>query len=125
MKKTILLATGFLLLLAVSCTDKEGGNKAVIQQNTTSPADEMVEKTVRYVAEDGTSTLVTFKDSEAQHSISIKSNNATISAVQKSKTENGAIYEDHDFVIESKNDSIIITQGDNIIELRKARESKN
>ena len=138
MKKILLIAGGSLLLLNFSCNKTSEGNKNVIKQENVTPEplpadslgmientaegdDEIIENTVRYVAEDGSSALVTFKNSDTHHSISIRSNNKTISAPQKEALAKGAIYGDHDFEIASQNDSIIITQGDNVIKLKKAR----
>ena len=138
MKKILLIAGGSLLLLTFSCNKTSEENKNVIKQENVTPEpltadslgttentaegdDEIIENTVRYVAEDGSSALVTFKNSDTHHSISIRSNNKTISAPQKEALAKGAIYGDHDFEIASQNDSIIITQGDNVIKLKKAR----
>ena len=78
MKKILLIAGGSLLLLTFSCNKTSDGNKNVIKQENTTPEllptdslvtkdntaegdDDIIENTVRYVAEDGSSALVTFK----------------------------------------------------------------
>ena len=136
MKKTIILATSSLLLLTFSCKKDTEGNKGVIQQENGYSADlpkdsvtvadttvnnDAQEYTERYVGEDGTSALVTFKNTDKEKTISIRSNNKTISAPQKEATENGRTYGNFDIEIVVKNDSISITQGDNVILLKKAR----
>ena len=75
------------------------------------------EYTERYVGDDGSSALVTFKNTDEEKSISIRSNNKTISAPQKEV----GVYGNFDITIETKNDSIMITQEKNVIYLKKAR----
>jgi len=91
------------------------GNVEKDIKNTTN------EFTDRYVADDGSSALVTFKTTDNEKSISIRSNNKTISAKQKKQTSEGIIYGNYDFEILSKTDTIKITQGNNVIVLKKAR----
>lgn len=139
MKKTILIICTFSLLVNLSCNKSTEGNKNVVQQennptdglsvdtlsSVVQPAEtgniNLKEYTDRYVGEDGTSALVTFKNSDTENTISIRSNNKTISAPQKEAWEKGGIYGDFDIEIIAKNDSITITQGNNIIKLKKAR----
>ena len=136
MKKTILIAASSALLVISSCTKSSEGNKSVIKQengysedlskDTLTIAGETdnthsQEYTERYVGEDGTSALVTFKNTDKEKNISIRSNNKTISAPQKEATENVRTYGDFDITIVAKNDSITITQEDNVIVLKKAR----
>ena len=134
MKKTILIAASCMLMIIFSCTKNTEGNKSVIQQengySADLPEDSMAvtnplatnnenaqEYTERYVAEDGSSALVTFKNTDDEKTISIRSNNKTISAPQKE----AGVYENFDITIEAKNDSITITQENNVILLKKAR----
>lgn len=118
MNRTFLIGTAMLAAVAVSCGKSENGNKGVVaQQNGSATPPEDKGETLRYVAEDGSSALVTFKDHEDDKSISILSNNKTISAPQKSE----GVYTNFDIEIVAKNDSVIITQGDNVINLKKAR----
>lgn len=139
MKKTFIIAASSMLLLTFSCKKNTDGNKSVIKQESgyskDLPKDSMAvvdntaeagtnnaqEYTERYVGEDGTSALVTFKNTDKEKTISIRSNNKTISAPQKEAFEKGGIYGNFDITIEAKNDSIKITQGDNVIHLKKAR----
>ena len=136
MKNTIIIAASSLLLLTYSCKKDTEGNKGVIQKEGGYSADlpkdsaAVVENTIntdapeyteRYVGTDGSSALVTFKNSDKEKTISIFSNNKTISAPQKEATEKVKTYGNFDFTIVAKNDSITITQGDNVILLKKAR----
>ena len=136
MKKTILIAASSALLLISSCTKSSEGNKSVIKQENGYSEDlskdtltvagetdntDSQEYTERYVGEDGTSALVTFKNTDKEKNISIRSNNKTISAPQKEATEKVRTYGDFDITIVAKNDSITITQEDNVIVLKKAR----
>ena len=136
MKKTILIAASSALLVISSCTKSSEGNKSVIKQENGYSEDlskdtltvagetdntDAQEYTERYVGEDGTSALVTFKNTDKEKNISIRSNNKTISAPQKEATEKVRTYGDFDITIVAKNDSITITQEDNVIVLKKAR----
>lgn len=136
MKKTFIIAGSSLLLLTFSCNKSTDGNKSVIKQENGYSADlpkdslAVAEKTGnngaqdytdRYVANDGSSALVTFKNTDKEKTISIRSNNKTISAPEKTKTADGAIYGNYDFEIKVQTDSIKITQGSNVILLKKAR----
>ena len=56
----------------------------------------MKEHTDRYVAEDGSSALVTFKNTGKENTISIRSNNKTISAPRKAEKGEG-VYGNYDF----------------------------
>ena len=136
MKKTVLLAASAILMLTLSCNKNTEGNKSVIKQENGYSADlpkdsvdmtdqittgneNAKEYTDRYVGSDGTSTLVTFNNEEK--TISIRSNNKTIAAPQKEVSSAGTTYGNYDFTILVKDDSIKITQEDNIILLKKAR----
>ena len=136
MKKTIFIAASSALLLITSCTKSSEGNKSVIKQENGYSEDlskdtltiaggtdntNSKEYTERYVGEDGTSALVTFKNTDKEKNISIRSNNKTISAPQKEATENVRTYGNFDIEIVAKNDSITITQENNVIVLKKAR----
>ena len=136
MKKTILFAASSMLMLTFSCNKNTEGNKSVIKQengyssdlpeDTVDVSDRLSagnesakEYTDRYVGEDGTSALVTFNNKKK--TISIRSNNKTIEAPQKDVSAAGTTYGNYDFTILVKNDSIKITQEDNVILLKKAR----
>ena len=125
MKKLIFLIGAIVLMSNVSCNKSADGNKGVLVENSaenTTKVDSLnQENTDRYVAEDGSAALVTFKNSGDEKSISISSNKLTIKAPQTEALANGGIYKDHDYEIVAKNDSVTITQGDNVILLKKAR----
>lgn len=143
MKKFFLSAAALLLITAISCKKSTDGNKNVIVEekventvtddngktDSTYSAEKTVkngnsvvsEHTDRYVAEDGSSALVTFINSDKGNSISIRSNNKTIVAEQKDSDGNTHVYHNQDIEIKSENDKVTITQGNNVIELKKAR----
>ena len=111
------------LMMNIGCNKSTEGNKNVLKENVAAKNDSAVStSTKRYVAEDGTNALVTFTDSDKENSISVRSNGKTISAAQKSKTEDGGVYSNFDFEIVSKKDTVTITQGQNVIVLVKAPE---
>ena len=140
MKNIVYITATAALLISISCKKTTEGNKSVLVEdsgiqtgNTQNRSGDstavaqpnesrakMGEYTERYVAEDGSSALVTFKNSEKENTISIRSNNKTIAAPKKEGAGSG-IYGNYDFEIVAKNDSVIITQGNNIISLKKAR----
>ena len=115
MKKLVLVASVLLVSVTLSC-NKNDGNKSVIAAES-SQTNDREETTERYVAEDGSSAHVTFITENGEKSISVRSNNKTIAAPQKEE----GIYGNYDFEIVTKNDSVTITQGDNVIMLKKAR----
>lgn len=121
MKKLIYPLAIFISLANISCKKSTDGNKNVLIEDRSNVASTNMETTKRYVAEDGSSALVTIKENQDENSISIKSNNNIISAPLKSKTANGGIYEKSDFEIVAQNDTVTITQGQNVIVLKKAR----
>ena len=142
MKKIIYSASAIALLTSYSCNKSTEGNKNVVVEETSDIQVEnkngtvdttvsiqktendggkiKTEYTDRYVAEDGSSALVTFKNNDKENTISIRSNNKTISAPRKGQKGEG-VYGNYDFEIVAKNDSVIITQGNNVIALKKAR----
>ena len=139
MKKLLLTAASCVLIFATSCTKNTEGNTNVIKDENsaavTVPVDTAVSKvdgsannstsaneyTDRYVAEEGSSALVTFKTGDSDKTISIRSNNKTISAPHKEAYEKGGDYGNYDIEIVAKNDSVTITQGNNVIRLKKAK----
>ncbi len=141
MKKSIILSLSAVLMATVSCSKTAEGNKSIIKENTEYSEDlkkdsssvrdnsmdvqpiEKQEYTERYVGDDKTSALVTFKNTDKENTISIRSNNKTISAPQKEAWAKGGVYENFDITIVAKNDSITITQEDKVIYLKKARQN--
>ncbi len=140
MKNSVFIASAVTLFTIVGCKKSTEGNKGIVVQDSaveirteepvkTDSATVLTENgnsikggeyTERYVAEDGSSALVTFRNTDKENTISIRSNNKTISAPKKADAGPG-VYGNYDFEIISKNDSVIITQGNNIIGLKKAR----
>ena len=82
---------------------------------------ESTESTYRYVADDGSSALVTFKNDQEGNTITIKSNNATLYAKQEKSDGKTTIYKNQNVEIKSEGDHVTITQENNVIELKKAR----
>ncbi len=109
-----------VLAINISCKKSTDGNKNILVENTTTTDSLVTETTKRYVGEDGTSALVTIKESEKDNTISVRSNNKIISAALKSKTVDGGIYSNFDFEIVAKGDTVTITQEKNEIVLVKA-----
>lgn len=141
MKKQILIL-GISIIALVACK-KESGNKNVIKEekvetivtNKNGVVDSVTnsstlvkngdlkieEKTYRYVAEDGSNANITFTNASSGNYISIRSNNKTIQVKQKKTDEKAALYEENGIQVKSEGDIITITQGNNVIELKKAK----
>lgn len=120
MKNLIYTVALVVLAINISCKKSTDGNKNILIENTTTTDSLVTETTKRYVGEDGTSALVTIKESEKDNTISVRSNNKIISAALKSKTADGGIYSNFDFEIVAKGDTVTITQEKNVIVLVKA-----
>lgn len=120
MKNLIYTIALVVLVINISCKKSTDGNKNILVENTTTTDSLVTETTKRYVGEDGTSALVTIKESEKDNTISVRSNNKIISATLKSKTADGGIYSNFDFEIVAKGDTVTITQEKNVIVLVKA-----
>lgn len=122
MKKTIFFAAAFLAVVACNKTE---GNKNVLSTDTLTVSTDSTsfhtENKYRYVAEDGSNANVTFVNSDKENYIVVESNNSTLRGTQSEVWAKGAIYTNQDVEIKSQGDSITITQGDNIIELKRAR----
>lgn len=139
MKKSFIIAASSMLMLTLSCKKSTEGNTSVIKQENGYSADlpkdstniaanqsdeadyNAKDYTDRYVADDGSSALVTFNNTAKVKTISIRSNNKTITTPQTEAFAKGGIYKDFDITIVAKNDSITITQEKNVIHLVKAR----
>lgn len=126
--KIQIFCAAFAGLVLLSCSDKNAGNSAVIKSESSatdsagSNNDNVIsEQPVRYVAEDGSSAHVTFGQNDEGKIIRVRSNNKTIAAPLLRSSDDAEIYGSHDMEIKSANDSVIITQGDNVITLKKAR----
>ena len=120
MKNLIYTIALVVLAINISCKKSTDGNKNILVKNANTTDSLVTETTKRYVGEDGTSALVTIKESEKDNTISVRSNNKIISATLKSKTADGGIYSNFDFEIVAKGDTVTITQEKNVIVLVKA-----
>lgn len=123
-----------LLFISMSCNKSTDGNKGVIiaekgKTDQVSSASKEInggenannEYTHRYVAEDGSSALVTFKNSKEGNTISVMSNKKTITIPQKDSDGTVTVYEKDGIIIKSENNLVTISQGNNVISLKKAR----
>ncbi len=116
MKKFLLIIVILSLSVIFGCKKSANGNKGVVVKEITTK-----EKTFRYVAEDGSSALVTFIETDKGNAISIRSNNKTITLDQKDSDGNMTVYGNEDIEVRSEGNNVTITQGNNVIELRKAK----
>ena len=121
MKNLIYTIVAVVLAINISCKKSTDGNKNILVENSKTTDSLATETTKRYVGEDGTSALVTIKESEKDNTISVRSNNKIISAPLKTKTDDGGIYSNFDFEIVAKGDTVTITQEKNVIVLVKAK----
>lgn len=127
MKKSAIIL-GAATLILFSCK-KESGNTGILKADSTttttstanSEGEQTQEYSYRYVAEDGSSAKVTFVNSDKEKYITIFSNGKTIRAEQSEASAKNAVYKNQDVEIVSEGDNITITQGNNVIELRKAK----
>lgn len=116
MKNTFVILFAALFLTTTSCKKSTDGNKNVVAGTESAAADQ---KTVRYVAEDGSSALITFnKDG---NSISVRSNGRTITVPQSQVQQNTTVYSGNGIEVKSEGDNITITQNNAVISLKKAK----
>lgn len=137
MKKGLIIAITIALSL-ISCKKNEGGNKNVLksEDSTAILADNgKVDSTINYntdingkksiktdyvyKATDGTLVKVVFNYKE--NTMSIRSNNKTFILDKVEAKGNETIYEKMDMKATVKKDSLILDQGNNIIELAKTK----
>lgn len=143
MKKVILVAASATVLSMVSCKKSEGGNKEVIQSessessyvdnngkiDSTSTSSSMTdingqktEKTSNiYKATDGTLVKVIFETTSKESTLSIRNNNKTFILKKTGVTGNETTYTKDDMTAKVTQDSIHLIQGNNIIELKKTK----
>ena len=143
MKKSVLILSVLSMLMNFSCKKSTDGNKNILmnesveetitnengktdssysaQKTVKNGNTEIREKTFRYVAEDGSSALVTFTETDKGNSIGIRSNNKTITLPQKDSDGKTTVYENDDIEAKSEENRVTITQGNNVIELKKAK----
>lgn len=143
MKKEFLIVAFFTALSLTSCKKNESGNKSIIKTDSsvttivdnngktdssavsTSTLEVNGEKTEKtdfvYKATDGTLVKVVFKNDPKENTVAITSNKKTFT-LQKVETKGGeTIYKKDDMTATVKGDSLILDQGNHIIELVKTK----
>ncbi len=138
MKKVLLTATAAIVVSLTSCKKSENGNKSVLKSEESGVilADNgKVDSTIHYEtdvngkkylktnyvykATDGSLVKVVFNYDEK--TMSVRSNNKTFILNKVESKGNETIYEKMDMKATVKGDSLILDQGDNIIELVKTK----
>ena len=140
MKKGILIAASFVALSFTSCKKNESGNKGIVKSdsaqtmladdgqvdtnigyNTDVNGKKSIKTDYVYKATDGALVKVVFNYSPEENNVSITSNKKTfiLDKVQSTGTE--TTYEKEEMKATVKGDSLILHQGDNIIELVKTK----
>ncbi|AZA87074.1 hypothetical protein EG349_09920 [Chryseobacterium shandongense] len=138
MKKVLLTATAAIVVSLTSCKKSENGNKSVLKSEESGVilADNgKVDSTIHYEtdvngkkylktnyvykATDGSLVKVVFNYDE--ETMSVRSNNKTFILNKVESKGNETIYEKMDMKATVKGDSLILHQGDNIIELVKTK----
>lgn len=138
MKKGLVIAISAIAFSVMSCKKNESGNKNVLkaEDSTAILADNgKIDSTINYdtdvngkkslktdyvyKATDGTLVKVVFNYKEK--TMSIRSNNKTFILNQVESKGNETTYEKMDMKATVKKDSLILDQGNNIIELAKTK----
>ena len=120
-----ILVTSIVSLALVSCQKEAKSNQTDSTLTTTdtitSTIPEVETETYRYVAIDGSNTNVTFTDTEPNDLITVKSAQLTLTVPKVEELGDRDIYREGDIEIVKTGDSLYITQGTNVIELKKAQ----
>ncbi|UMQ40165.1 hypothetical protein MKS83_12220 [Chryseobacterium sp. Y16C] len=137
MKKGLLIAISAITLSVISCKKSESGNKNVLKAgdstiladngkvdstityNTDINGKKSIKTDYVYKATDGTLVKVVFNYKEK--TMSIRNNNKTFILNQVESKGTETIYEKMDMKATVKKDSLILDQGNNIIELVKTK----
>jgi hypothetical protein len=138
MKKGIFIAVAMISLLLIGCKKSESGNKSVLKSDNSGVilADNgKVDSTVQYQtdvngkkyvktdyvykATDGSLVKVVFNYEEK--TMSVRSNNKTFILSKVESKGNETTYEKMDMKATVKGDSLILDQGNNIIQLVKTK----
>ncbi|PJJ64144.1 hypothetical protein [Chryseobacterium geocarposphaerae] len=137
MKKGLLIAISTITLSVISCKKSESGNKNVLKAgdstiladngkvdstityNTDVNGKKSIKTDYVYKATDGTLVKVVFNYKEK--TMSIRNNNKTFILNQVESKGNETTYEKMDMKATVKKDSLILDQGNNIIELVKTK----
>lgn len=141
MKKSILIATSFLAVSLIGCKKNESGNKGVVKtensEQTVLADDGKVDSTIAYnvdvngkktiktdyvyKATDGTLVKVVYDYNPEKRTLKVTNNNKTFVLEKSEAKTHETIYEKADMKATVKGDSLVIHQGDNIIELVKTK----
>lgn len=141
MKKGILIAASFVATSLISCKKNESGNKGIIKGDSSEQVvladngkldstigynvDVNGKKTIKtdyvYKATDGTLVKVVYNYDPKESNVSITSNKKTFILDKKESTGTETTYEKDEMKATVKGDSLILHQGNNIIELVKTK----
>lgn len=141
MKKEMLIAVSFVAMSLMSCKKDESGNKGIVKSDSTQQViladngkvdstigynvDVNGKKTIKtdyvYKATDGTLVKVVYNYDPKESNVSITSNKKTFILDKKESTGTETTYEKDEMKAKVKGDSLILHQGNNIIELVKTK----
>lgn len=141
MKKSILIAASFFAISLIGCKKNESGNKGIVKTENSEQtiladdgkADSTIaynvdvngKKTIKtdyvYKATDGTLVKVVYDYNPEKRTLKVTNNNKTFVLEKSEAKTNETTYEKADMKATVKGDSLIIHQGDNIIELVKTK----
>lgn len=141
MKKGILIAASFVATSLISCKKNESGNKGIVKNDSSEQViladngkvdstigynvDVNGKKTIKtdyvYKATDGTLVKVVYNYDPKESNVSITSNKKTFILDKKESTGTETTYEKDEMKATVKGDSLILHQGNNIIELVKTK----
>ncbi|MCI3937877.1 hypothetical protein MQX03_11750 [Chryseobacterium aahli] len=141
MKKSILIAASFLAISLIGCKKNESGNKGIVKtensEQTVLADDGKADSTIAYnvdvngkksiktdyvyKATDGTLVKVVYDYNPEKRTLKVTNNNKTFVLEKSEAKTNETTYEKADMKATVKGDSLIIHQGDNIIELVKTK----
>ena len=141
MKKGILIAASFVVTSLISCKKNESGNKGIVKSDSSEQViladngkvdstigynvDVNGKKTIKtdyvYKATDGSLVKVVYNYDPKESNVSITSNKKTFILDKKESTGTETTYEKDEMKAKVKGDSLILHQGNNIIELVKTK----
>ncbi|MCU7617934.1 hypothetical protein NZ698_12060 [Chryseobacterium sp. PBS4-4] len=141
MKKGILITASFVALSLISCKKNESGNKGIVKSDSSEQViladngkvdstigynvDVNGKKTIKtdyvYKATDGTLVKVVYNYDPKENNVSITSNKKTFILDKIKSTGSETTYEKDEMKATVKGDSLILHQGDNIIQLVKTK----
>ncbi len=131
--KWILLVMVGLTSFACSKKEKQTAQDAkdtlVVKSDSLNGADSLLSPNgftmepgvFRYVAFDGTNSEVTFSTTEKGNYLKLRGGQLTLELPQVDSRDSTAVFRDHDIEARAFGDSLIIEQGPNLFELKKAR----